>query len=184
MSERTWFYAFDGKQQGPLSEAELRDLLVTRVVGADTLVWSEGMSSWTKAGEVPGLLTDAQRPAEPSDQSAARLDPSFASDDASQRWTAPAEKIQELDISLGRLLRIYWLFAWRGVLGSVLIGFVLGFATGFVLGGLGGTLTQTRTISGAVGLVVGLIWSIVCLRMALSKKYSDFRIVLAPREIE
>lgn len=153
-------------------------------VSVDTLVWSEGMSSRTKAGEVPGLLTDARRPAEPFTQSAARLDPSFADGDASQGQTLRAEKIPELEISLGRLLKFYWLFLWRSFLGAVLIGAVLGFAIGFVLGAFGAPPALIKTICSAAGAVGGLIWSIVCLRMALEKRYSDFRIALLPREIE
>jgi GYF domain 2 len=56
MSSRSWFYASQGQQQGPYPEIQLRDLIVRGTVGADTLVWSEGMSGWQKAGEIPGLM--------------------------------------------------------------------------------------------------------------------------------
>ncbi|TWC00846.1 uncharacterized protein DUF4339 [Bradyrhizobium macuxiense] len=172
MSNRSWFYASDGQQKGPCSDAELRDLYARRKLTPDTLVWSEGMASWTKAGEVPGLLSDPLRPAQSFGRS------------ASIGGGPAADKIQELDITLGRLLRIYWLFIWRSLLGSVAIGFVLGLVIGFVLGALGEPRAMIKTVTGPVGAIAGLIWSIVCLRMALEKKYSDFRIALVPRDIE
>ena len=42
--------------RGPFPEAQLRDLITRGTVRADTLVWSEGMSGWQRAGEIPGLM--------------------------------------------------------------------------------------------------------------------------------
>jgi GYF domain 2 len=56
MSNRSWFYASNGQQQGPFPEAQLRDLITRGTVRPDTLVWSEGMSGWQRAGEIPGLV--------------------------------------------------------------------------------------------------------------------------------
>lgn len=52
----SWFYASEGKQQGPFPEGQFRDLIAQGVVRADTLVWSEGMAGWQKAAEIPGLI--------------------------------------------------------------------------------------------------------------------------------
>ena len=62
MSNRNWFYASDGQQKGPLPEAQLRDLITRGMVRADTLVWTEGMAGWQKAGEIPGLVPSAGAP--------------------------------------------------------------------------------------------------------------------------
>ena len=43
--------------KAPYPEAQLRDFIATGMVTADTLVWSEGMAGWQKAGEIPGLLS-------------------------------------------------------------------------------------------------------------------------------
>ena len=51
-----WFYAANGKQQGPYPEAQFRDLIANGTVRADTLVWTEGMAGWQKAADVPGLM--------------------------------------------------------------------------------------------------------------------------------
>jgi hypothetical protein len=62
MAERSWFYAAGGQQQGPVSEAQLRDLIARGAVTPDTLVWSEGMAGWQKAGELPGLWSGGAAP--------------------------------------------------------------------------------------------------------------------------
>jgi hypothetical protein len=59
MSDRSWFYASQGQQQGPCSDAQFHEFIVRGTVTADTLVWSEGMTDWQKAREIPGLLSGA-----------------------------------------------------------------------------------------------------------------------------
>ena len=51
-----WFYAANGQQQGPFPDAQFQSLIGNGTVRADTLVWTEGMAGWQKAGEVPGLM--------------------------------------------------------------------------------------------------------------------------------
>jgi hypothetical protein len=62
MSDRSWFYASNGQQQGPYPEAQLRDLIARGAVRPDTLVWTDGMAGWQKAGEIPGLMAGGSRP--------------------------------------------------------------------------------------------------------------------------
>jgi hypothetical protein len=52
----SWFYAAEGKQQGPYQEGQFRDLIARGVVRGDTLVWTEGMAGWQKAAEIPGMM--------------------------------------------------------------------------------------------------------------------------------
>jgi hypothetical protein len=59
MSDRSWFFAAGGEQRGPYPDAQLRDFVTRGTVRADTLVWTEGMAGWQKAGEIPGLLSSA-----------------------------------------------------------------------------------------------------------------------------
>src|SRR6202140_4598999 len=56
MSNRSWFFASQGKPQGPYPEHQLREFIAGGMVTAETLVWSEGMAGWQKAGDIPGLL--------------------------------------------------------------------------------------------------------------------------------
>jgi GYF domain 2 len=65
MADRSWFFASQGQQQGPYPEARLHELIAAGTVTAETLVWTEGMANWQKAGDVPGLLAGAPPPAMP-----------------------------------------------------------------------------------------------------------------------
>ncbi|MGY3032419.1 hypothetical protein ACVIIV_001589 [Bradyrhizobium sp. USDA 4354] len=62
----SWFYASEGKQQGPFPEGQFRDLIAQGVVRPDTLVWTEGMAGWQKAAEIPGLLGGGAPPMVPA----------------------------------------------------------------------------------------------------------------------
>jgi len=62
MPDRSWFLAANGQQQGPYPEGQLRDFIARGAVTDQTLVWTEGMAGWQKAGDVPGLLSSGGPP--------------------------------------------------------------------------------------------------------------------------
>jgi hypothetical protein len=62
MPDRLWFFAAAGKQQGPYPEPQFRDLFARGTLRADTLVWTEGMPNWQRAGELPGLVSGIAAP--------------------------------------------------------------------------------------------------------------------------
>lgn len=65
MADRSWFFASQGQQRGPFPEAQFRELIASGKVIPETLVWTEGMANWQKAGDVPGLLAGGAPPAMP-----------------------------------------------------------------------------------------------------------------------
>jgi hypothetical protein len=65
MAERSWFFASNGQQQGPVPETQFRDSIARGSVTPDTLVWTEGMAGWQRAGEIPGLMSGPRPPAMP-----------------------------------------------------------------------------------------------------------------------
>jgi GYF domain 2 len=71
MSDRSWFFAANGQQQGPYPEAQFRDFVARGTVRPETLVWSEGMAGWQKAGEIPGLFSSGAAPTLPRGGAAA-----------------------------------------------------------------------------------------------------------------
>jgi hypothetical protein len=62
MADRSWFVASNGTQQGPYPEGRLREFIANRTLTAETLVWTEGMANWQRAGDIPGLLSGAAAP--------------------------------------------------------------------------------------------------------------------------
>src|SRR5271156_6800626 len=62
MPDRSWFFAANGQQQGPFPEAQFRDLVARGNISTQTLVWTEGMAGWQKAGDIPGLMSVAAGP--------------------------------------------------------------------------------------------------------------------------
>ena len=55
MSVKVWFYEKDRKPEGPVSEAELWELLNSGVITKDSLVWKEPMEKWLPFSDVPEL---------------------------------------------------------------------------------------------------------------------------------
>jgi len=51
---RQWYHGKNGVQEGPVSEGELEAMLERGELGAETLVWSQGMAEWQQAHEVVG----------------------------------------------------------------------------------------------------------------------------------
>ena len=47
-----WYYALEGQQVGPVTDAELQNLISAGTIKKDTLVWHEGMPAWQAYGRV------------------------------------------------------------------------------------------------------------------------------------
>lgn len=62
MAERQWYYTADNQQQGPVAESELKRLFAVGQISANTYVWSDGMTDWRRAAEIPGLVTASAAP--------------------------------------------------------------------------------------------------------------------------
>jgi membrane protease subunit (stomatin/prohibitin family) len=54
---KQWFAGINGTQQGPYDPAGLAAQARSGALTRETLVWSEGMSGWTAAGQVPELAS-------------------------------------------------------------------------------------------------------------------------------
>jgi len=88
---------------------------------------------------------------------------------------------RELDITTGRVVRIWWLYAWRTFVGAFVAAFVLGFVWG-VIANILGAADDVAEIGGLlIGMVASIAWSIVGVYMLLTKQYREFRIVLIGR---
>ena len=52
-----WHYEMRGQQKGPVSDSTLRELLATGTLTPTSLVWTQGMSGWIPASDVPELTS-------------------------------------------------------------------------------------------------------------------------------
>jgi membrane protease subunit (stomatin/prohibitin family) len=69
-SSAAYFVAVDGKQQGPFDRSGLAQARADGRLNADTLVWTQGMANWARAGEVAdlaALLAATPPPLPPND---------------------------------------------------------------------------------------------------------------------
>ncbi len=85
------------------------------------------------------------------------------------------------DMTWGRIFRVWWLFAWRGLSGFIVIGGAVGYIVGLALGGIGTSKEAITAVSSIIGVSVYLLWGLVIVRMALNKKYRDFDLKLTIR---
>jgi len=77
----------------------------------------------------------------------------------------------QVDVTLEHVLSIWWLFLWRGFAGAFVLGIVAGIFN-YV------TKVNLGPANFVLGMVMGFLWVPFVIRMALTKKYRGFRIVL------
>lgn len=53
---KEWYVAQNGNPAGPLTEKEIKNLLLSNVLTKDDLVWSVGMQEWKPIKDVPEVL--------------------------------------------------------------------------------------------------------------------------------
>lgn len=53
-----WYYATDGKEQGPVSKEKVTELIREKRLGGKDLVWTTGMENWKKVSEVDEISPD------------------------------------------------------------------------------------------------------------------------------
>ncbi len=86
--------------------------------------------------------------------------------------------MEAVELSWGNVLKIWWAWAWRSMLGALVIGFFLGFMAGFIGAALKYDSKPFIVPANILGFFIGLGWSICCLRWALKKTYRNFRVAL------
>jgi hypothetical protein len=51
----SYFYAVNGQQSGPVTFEKLKELFASRTINRDSLIWKQGMASWTELKEIEEL---------------------------------------------------------------------------------------------------------------------------------
>ena len=101
--------------------------------------------------------------------------------------------MQELELTWKRIACIWWLMLWRGVIGGFLLGAVTGGIVGLIAGFVAAYVFHVpfdvstyqqigRLSSVTVCVPLGIVWGFLIVRMAIRKKYREFRIVLVPAD--
>jgi hypothetical protein len=55
-SGQRWWYGKNGQEAGPVDQATLQQMLASGSVSPDDIVWTDGMTQWIPARQVPGLV--------------------------------------------------------------------------------------------------------------------------------
>ena len=79
-----------------------------------------------------------------------------------------------------QVLRVWWLLAWRGLAGLIVIGGTVGYVVGLALNSIGASQDTVKVISTLIGLSIYLLWGLVIVRMAVDKTYRDFKLTFTP----
>ena len=86
--------------------------------------------------------------------------------------------MQELEPTWKHALSVWWLIAWRGFIGFLLLAIAVVVLVDSLATLIGGE-SETLSVIGAIGVwVLSIIWGLVVVRMALRKRYRDFRVAL------
>jgi len=94
--------------------------------------------------------------------------------------------MQELELTDGRIVRVWWLLTWRSFAGAFVGGFVISFVIHFGIGFF-------NKVSGATldgGFIVWLFnalwmffWQFIVVRMMLRKHYKGFRLAIVADDV-
>lgn len=63
MNTKTWWYAVNNEQKGPVSFSELKLLIEQSILNNETLVWKQGLPNWIKYAEMEQEPPLIQEPA-------------------------------------------------------------------------------------------------------------------------
>jgi ABC-type antimicrobial peptide transport system permease subunit len=80
--------------------------------------------------------------------------------------------MQEVELTWGRAIKVWWSLAWRGLL----FGGLAGFVAGMIVGVLGGEPIHGSLAGFVMGIPIGM-WVV---KIILAKSFSDFRLALIP----
>lgn len=63
-----WYYLINGQQQGPVDERILQEMIASGSLGANDLVWRDGMAQWAPASQTELFQASPQQPAVPQQE--------------------------------------------------------------------------------------------------------------------
>lgn len=163
MSEQ-WYLHKDGMQQGPFSWDALRQKATSGEIAPMDQVWSEGMSGWTPAEEVEGLLHLEPAPPAPPQPASAPPPPRPAQPAAGAaihaERAAPRQAGAYAKASLGRRFLAYLLDSFIASVPGSLIGIVVAIAFAVTADSAGDPPALVILLA-VGGMLVGAGWAIL-----------------------
>jgi hypothetical protein len=57
-----WYYVKDGERVGPVTDAQIRELIGSSQLTSDDFVWKPGLEAWKRASEIESLFLPPQLP--------------------------------------------------------------------------------------------------------------------------
>ena len=54
-----WFYVENGREKGPITAGQLKELAASGQLRPDDLIWKDGLKGWKPAGQLKGLFSQA-----------------------------------------------------------------------------------------------------------------------------
>lgn len=89
--------------------------------------------------------------------------------------------MQEREPTWGRTFPVWWLITWRSFAGSLVLALAAGAGEAGLERWTDASPIMTDWIPEALVSVLGAVWFLIVVRMALRKRYKEFRIALVPR---
>jgi hypothetical protein len=86
--------------------------------------------------------------------------------------------MQPIDMTWGRLCRIYWLFLWRHTVGGVLLVILAGAEILIFRHSLVPNRHAVLILDAVICPLVNVVWAFFVIRMALRKQYRGFRLIM------
>lgn len=107
-----WYYIAEGEQQDPVSESELINLLKTKQLSPDTLVWMQNMKEWTPADKVETLIPEINQILNPEPAVELVEDPDIASAYSDQEifLYIPISRLIFISVISCGLYEVYWIY--------------------------------------------------------------------------
>lgn len=93
------------------------------------------------------------------------------------------DPIHGLEVTWGHAVKVWWSLVWRGGLLGMLFGLIGGLIVGIICGVLGVPAGTITLLGNVVGFAGGLLGGFMAMKMVLQKSWSNFRIVLVPRNL-
>jgi hypothetical protein len=91
--------------------------------------------------------------------------------------------METVELTWGNVLKIWWAWTWRTVLGGMAIGFFVGLLAGIIAIALGYDAADVTAPIAVVNFLIGMGWSVYCFRWVLSLPYANFRVALISKNI-